>query len=75
MLSLCSYYFIYFPNVGRLIRDDDNEHSDDERIDMDVNLMKRDKERRREQFLAAQDSDHEVDEWEDQQIRKGVTGN
>ncbi|KAF7278966.1 PAX3- and PAX7-binding protein 1 [Rhynchophorus ferrugineus] len=61
-------------DTGRLIRDDDNEHSDDERIDMDVNLMKRDKERRREQFLAAQDSDHELDEWEDQQIRKGVTG-
>ncbi|XP_030765367.1 PAX3- and PAX7-binding protein 1 isoform X2 [Sitophilus oryzae] len=61
-------------DTGRLVRDDDNEHSDDERIDMDVNLARRDKERRREQFLAAQDSDHELDEWEDQQIRKGVTG-
>lgn len=59
---------------GRLMREDDNEGSDDERIDMDVNLTLRDQERRREQFLAAQESDQEVDEWEHQQIRKGVTG-
>ncbi|EFA04029.1 PAX3- and PAX7-binding protein 1 [Tribolium castaneum] len=59
---------------GRLLREDDNEGSDDERIDMDVNLALRDQERRREQFLAAQESDQEVDEWEHQQIRKGVTG-
>lgn len=59
---------------GRLMREDDNEGSDDERIDMDVNLALRDQERRREQFLAAQESDQEVDEWEHQQIRKGVTG-
>lgn len=61
-------------DTGRLVRDDDNEESDDERIDMEVNLAKRDQDRRREQFLAAQDSDHELDDWEDQQIRKGVTG-
>lgn len=59
---------------GRLVRDDDNEGSDEERLDMDVNLALRDQERRREQFMAAQESDHEQDEWEDQQIRKGVTG-
>ncbi|KAG5896386.1 hypothetical protein JTB14_009591 [Gonioctena quinquepunctata] len=59
---------------GRHVREDDNEGSDEERIDMDVNLALRDQERRREQFLAAQASDHEMDEWEDQQIRKGVTG-
>jgi GC-rich sequence DNA-binding factor len=59
---------------GRLMREDDNDGSDDERIDMDVNLTLRDQERRREQFLAAQESDQEVDEWEHQQIRKGVTG-
>lgn len=59
---------------GRLIREDDNEGSDEERLDMDINLALRDQERRREQFRAAQESDHEVDEWEDQQIRKGVTG-
>lgn len=58
---------------GRLLRDDDNDASDEERIDMDANPMVRDQERRREQFLAAQESDHEIDEWEDQQIRKGVT--
>lgn len=59
-------------DTGRLLREDDNDGSDDERIDMDVNPLARDQERRREQFLAAQESDH--DEWEDQQIRKGVTG-
>ncbi|VEN47430.1 unnamed protein product [Callosobruchus maculatus] len=59
---------------GRLLREDDNEGSDEERIDMEVNLALRDQERRREQFLAAQESEQEVDEWEDQQIRKGVTG-
>lgn len=59
---------------GRLLREDDNEGSDEERIDMGANPIIRDQERRREQFYEAQDSDHEVDEWEDQQIRKGVTG-
>ena len=59
---------------GRLLRDDDNENSDEERIDMGANPTVRDQERRREQFYEAQDSDKEVDEWEDQQIRKGVTG-
>nr|XP_023020543.1 PAX3- and PAX7-binding protein 1 [Leptinotarsa decemlineata]XP_023020544.1 PAX3- and PAX7-binding protein 1 [Leptinotarsa decemlineata] len=59
---------------GRHMREDENDGSDEERIDMDINLALRDQERRREQFLAAQDSDHEIDEWEDQQIRKGVTG-
>lgn len=58
---------------GRLVRDDDNNDSDEERIDMDVNLAIREQERRREQFLAAQESD-EVDEWEHQQLKKGVTG-
>lgn len=61
-------------DTGRLLREDDNDASDDERLDMDVNPLARDQERRREQFLAAQESDHEIDEWEDQQIRKGVTG-
>ncbi|CAG9863520.1 unnamed protein product [Phyllotreta striolata] len=60
---------------GRLMREDENDESDEERIDMDVNLLLKDKERRREQFLAAQSSpDLEADEWEDQQLRKGVTG-
>lgn len=59
---------------GRLLREDDNEGSDDERIDMGANPTVRDQERRREQFYEAQDSDHDIDEWEDQQIRKGVTG-
>ncbi|XP_057654367.1 PAX3- and PAX7-binding protein 1 isoform X2 [Diorhabda carinulata] len=59
---------------GRLLREDDHEGSDEERIDMDINITLKDQERRREQFLSAQDSDREMDEWEDQQIRKGVTG-
>ncbi|XP_050303170.1 PAX3- and PAX7-binding protein 1 [Anthonomus grandis grandis] len=62
-------------DTGRLVRDDDNEESDEERIEMDPNMVvKRDMEKRREQFLLAQESDKELDEWEDQQIRKGVTG-
>lgn len=61
-------------DAGRLLRDDENDVSDDERMDLDANPLIRDQERRREQFLAAQDSDREDDEWEDQQIRKGVTG-
>ncbi|XP_017778141.1 PREDICTED: PAX3- and PAX7-binding protein 1 [Nicrophorus vespilloides] len=59
---------------GRHIREDENDGSDEERIDMGANPVKRDQERRREQFYEAQDSDQEVNEWEDQQIRKGVTG-
>lgn len=38
---------------GRLIREDDE--SDEERIDMTVNLTARDRDKRREQFFAAQD--------------------
>ncbi|KAL3281217.1 hypothetical protein HHI36_004431 [Cryptolaemus montrouzieri] len=59
---------------SRLQREDEHEGSDDERIDMDLNHKARDLEKRREQFYAAQESDQEIDEWEDQQIRKGVTG-
>ncbi|XP_018323423.1 PAX3- and PAX7-binding protein 1 [Agrilus planipennis] len=66
-------------DTGRLIRDDEHDASEDEeRIDMDINPLRRDQDRRREQFLAAQESeeeaDQEIDEWENQQIRKGVTG-
>ncbi|KAF5287978.1 hypothetical protein FQR65_LT12155 [Abscondita terminalis] len=65
--------------TSRLHREEDHdEASDEERIDMDANPEIRDQERRREQFLAAQESDQEadqeLDEWENQQIRKGVTG-
>lgn len=59
---------------GRLLREDDNEGSDEEVINMGANPVIRDQERRREQFYEAQVSDQEIDEWEDQQIRKGVTG-
>lgn len=66
-------------DTGRMRHEDDqDEASDEERIDMDANPAVRDQERRREQFLAAQESDQEadqeIDEWENQQIRKGVTG-
>lgn len=71
-------FFVYYKNFKishfRLVRDDEHEESDEERIDMDLNPALRDQERRREQFMAAQESDHEVDDWEAQQIRKGVTG-
>uniref|UniRef100_A0A1B6C9W1 GCF C-terminal domain-containing protein n=1 Tax=Clastoptera arizonana TaxID=38151 RepID=A0A1B6C9W1_9HEMI len=66
---------------SRLIREDDNDGSDDEeRIKMVVNTAAIDKERRREAFHTAlenesEESDHgEEEEWEKQQIRKGVTG-
>ncbi|XP_043280862.1 PAX3- and PAX7-binding protein 1 isoform X2 [Venturia canescens] len=73
---------------SRLIREDDHDRSDDDdsqdRMDMTVNTEARDKEMRREAFLASQTSaklsdnesehDHEEEEWEAQQIRKGVTG-
>ncbi|XP_034937279.1 PAX3- and PAX7-binding protein 1 isoform X2 [Chelonus insularis] len=73
---------------SRLIREDDHDRSDDDesqdRIDMSINTEARDKEKRREAFLASQvpiklsddESEHgnEEEEWEAQQIRKGVTG-
>ncbi|XP_072751186.1 PAX3- and PAX7-binding protein 1 isoform X2 [Anoplolepis gracilipes] len=73
---------------SRLIREEDHDRSDDEdsqdRLDMTVNTEARDKEKRREAFLASQvpikfsdnESEHEneEEEWEAQQIRKGVTG-
>ncbi|XP_015117419.1 PAX3- and PAX7-binding protein 1 isoform X2 [Diachasma alloeum] len=73
---------------SRLIREEDHDRSDDDddedRIDMTVNTEARDKEKRREAFLASQvsiklsddESEHglEEEEWEVQQIRKGVTG-
>ncbi|XP_044740539.1 PAX3- and PAX7-binding protein 1 isoform X2 [Chrysoperla carnea] len=67
---------------GRLIREEDgdgDDGSDEERIDMTINTQAQDIEKRREQFKAAQEdsdreSDRETEEWENQQIRKGVTG-
>ncbi|KAK8404735.1 hypothetical protein O3P69_007763 [Scylla paramamosain] len=63
---------------GRLVRDDDNDRSDDEegssRMDFAVNQQARDRQQRQEAFNAAQDdgtdnSDHER-EWEKQQLQK-----
>lgn len=68
---------------SRLVREDDNDNSDDEEepVQMAVPSAARDRDRKREAFLSVQndDSDHESDkgeedEWESQQIRKGVTG-
>lgn len=73
---------------SRLVREEDHDRSDDDnsqdRLDMTVNTEARDKEKRREAFLASQipvklsddESEHgnEEEEWEAQQIRKGVTG-
>ncbi|XP_063225614.1 PAX3- and PAX7-binding protein 1 [Bacillus rossius redtenbacheri] len=65
---------------SRLVREED-EGSDEERLNMDVNVVDRDLEERRDAFMAAQgkgggeESDKgEEDDWESQQIRKGVTG-
>lgn len=67
---------------SRLVREDENDNSDDEgvRLKMSLNVTAADREKRREAFDAAQDSEPddldqgEDDEWEKQQIRKGVTG-
>ena len=68
-----------------LIREDDQDQSDDEdneeRINMNVNLDALDKENRRQALLDAQMTNKKIsdeenapdDEWEKQQIRKGVT--
>lgn len=45
------------PDTGkRLVREEDEEGSDEERITMAVNTAARDRERRREAFMAAQDT-------------------
>ncbi|KAG7187898.1 hypothetical protein KM043_013866 [Ampulex compressa] len=73
---------------SRLVREEDHDRSDDDdsqdRIDMTINIEARDKEKRREAFLASQtpiklsdnesENENEEEEWEAQQIRKGVTG-
>ncbi|XP_061176803.1 PAX3- and PAX7-binding protein 1-like [Saccostrea echinata] len=66
---------------SRLVRDDDNDKSDDEddeRMDFSVNTQARDRIKIQNDFLAAEhgsdneDSDQER-EWEEQQIKKGVS--
>ncbi|XP_054271583.1 PAX3- and PAX7-binding protein 1-like [Macrosteles quadrilineatus] len=72
----------YDNKKGRLVREDENDMCDEDiRITMQVNTAAADMERRREAFTAAMDhqaseeSDKgEEEEWEKQQIRKGVTG-
>ncbi|XP_054746441.1 PAX3- and PAX7-binding protein 1 [Anastrepha obliqua] len=68
---------------SRLAREDvEGDNSDDEeRMDMTIMTGKKEREERREQFYAVEnndytdeDSDREMHEWENQQIRKGVTG-
>ncbi|CAD6996092.1 unnamed protein product [Ceratitis capitata] len=68
---------------SRLAHEDvEGDNSDDEeRLDMTVATAKKEREERREQFYAVEnndytdeDSDREMHEWENQQIRKGVTG-
>lgn len=59
--------------------DDDDNSEEEERIDMNAITGVKEREERREQFYSAQngsdeDSDYELKEWENQQIRKGVTG-
>ncbi|XP_013387497.1 PAX3- and PAX7-binding protein 1 [Lingula anatina] len=63
---------------SRLVRDDENDVSDEEeeRIDFTVNTLAKERQKIKDDFLAAEhgsdDSDHER-EWEEQQIRKGVS--
>lgn len=67
----------------RNIREEDEAEGssgDEQRVDMSAITGAKEREERREQFYSAQpqasdeDSDVEMDEWENQQIRKGVTG-
>ncbi|KAL1402163.1 hypothetical protein pipiens_001885 [Culex pipiens pipiens] len=67
----------------RVVREDgagDGSDEDDDRIDMAAITGAKEREERREQFYSvqredsAEDSDFEAKEWENQQIRKGVTG-
>uniref|UniRef100_A0A1Q3G350 Putative transcriptional regulator binding to the gc-rich sequence n=1 Tax=Culex tarsalis TaxID=7177 RepID=A0A1Q3G350_CULTA len=67
----------------RVVREDgagDGSDEDDDRIDMAAITGAKEREERREQFYSvqredsAEDSDYEAKEWENQQIRKGVTG-
>lgn len=71
------------PKKGRRnIREEDEAEgsSGEERVDMSAITGKKEREERREQFYSAhpqgsdEDSDVEMNEWENQQIRKGVTG-
>ncbi|XP_013112939.2 PAX3- and PAX7-binding protein 1 isoform X2 [Stomoxys calcitrans] len=67
---------------SRLAREDmEGDNSDDEeRMDMNAITGIKEREERREKFYAVEkdcseeDSDCETNEWENQQIRKGVTG-
>ncbi|XP_053669420.1 intron Large complex component GCFC2 [Anopheles marshallii] len=71
-------------NKKRTVQEDgdgDGSDEDDDRIDMSAITGAKEREERREQFYAvqredsdAEDSDVETKEWENQQIRKGVTG-
>ncbi|XP_055608528.1 PAX3- and PAX7-binding protein 1-like [Uranotaenia lowii] len=67
----------------RVVREDgagDGSDEDDDRIDMAAITGAKEREERREQFYSvqredsAEESDYETKEWENQQIRKGVTG-
>lgn len=60
-------------------KEDDDDNSEEERIDMNGITGAKEREERREQFYSVQqgsddDSENELTEWENQQIRKGVTG-
>lgn len=58
----------------------DGSSGEEQRVDMSAITGKKEREERREQFYSAHpqgsedDSDVEMHEWENQQIRKGVTG-
>ncbi|XP_013061045.2 PAX3- and PAX7-binding protein 1-like [Biomphalaria glabrata] len=67
-------------STARLVRDDDNDKSDeeeDERIDFAIDKAALERQQMRDDFLAAEHgSDDESDqerEWENQQIRKAVS--
>ncbi|XP_067945855.1 PAX3- and PAX7-binding protein 1-like [Watersipora subatra] len=66
-------------STQRLVRDDDNDMSDEERVDFSINAAQRDRQQMKDTFLAAEhgsddDSDQERLRWEKEQMRKVVGG-
>ncbi|XP_055909009.1 PAX3- and PAX7-binding protein 1 isoform X2 [Eupeodes corollae] len=66
--------------INREDEDEVENSGEEERINMNAVTGKRELEERREKFYSVEnyysddDSDHDTNEWENQQIRKGVTG-
>ncbi|KAK6641265.1 hypothetical protein RUM44_012974 [Polyplax serrata] len=64
-----------FNTNSRLVREEnDGSDEDEKRLDMTVHLEKKERDQRLENFYNEDAPAPEDDEWESQQIKKGVTG-